>query len=146
MFLCTNANSFEKQLFFERCDVIEFSWSRLPYFMQPMKILMKINSFHMGNNWFKVFFICDYIIFYRIYSGNFRGKSTTCCLLLVAPSSWARLNISVKISQRDLLHVVEVKSLHNFRLSQKYSGPKELNHLDLLPIGDDNLKGCNKAP
>ena len=35
----------KNNLFFECCDVIEFSWSRLPYFTWPMKILMAISRF-----------------------------------------------------------------------------------------------------
>ena len=45
MILCTNANYFEKELFFERCDVMEFTWSGPPYFMRLMKTLMEIARF-----------------------------------------------------------------------------------------------------
>ena len=65
----------KKNYFFERCDVIEFSWSRLPYFTRPMKILMKMASFADGKHLrFKVFL--SFVI--TIYSDNFRGKSITC--------------------------------------------------------------------
>ena len=50
MSLYTNANCFENKLFFERFYVIEFSWSRLPYFTRRMKILMKIASFAYGKH------------------------------------------------------------------------------------------------
>ena len=45
MILRTDANSFEKELFLERCDVIEFTLSRLPYFTPPIKTLMDIARF-----------------------------------------------------------------------------------------------------
>ena len=48
----------------------------------------------MGNTWF--FIICDYnIIFYRIYSDNFRGKGTTCFQILSSP-----LSIKVESSRK----------------------------------------------
>ena len=52
-----------------------------------MKILMKIARFVDGKHLVKVFFIiCDYnVIFYRIYSDNFRGKSTTYFQFLSSP-------------------------------------------------------------
>ena len=45
----------------------------------------------MGNTWLKSFFIiCDYnIIFYRIYSDNFRGKNRTYFQIFSSPSSKA---------------------------------------------------------
>ena len=52
----------------------------------------------MENTWLKVFFIiCDYnIIFYRIYSDNFTGKSTTYFQILSSPLNVLILGVYAK--------------------------------------------------
>ena len=65
MFLCTDTNAFEKEVFFERCEVREFSSSRLPNFVRPIKILIKIASFADGKHFkdfllFVIIFVIEY--------------------------------------------------------------------------------------
>ena len=85
----------------------------------------------MGNTWFKVFFIiCDYnIIFYRIYSDNFRGKSTACFQILSSPLNM--LLISVQNSYIELIYGKECEKKFKSKIHGQGRFPSFQN-LDVL--------------
>ena len=58
--LFTEANSFEKELFFERCDVREFTWYPGFHILRDQwKYWWKSLGLQMGNTWFKVFLLFE---------------------------------------------------------------------------------------